>query len=108
MPVGAAIASDLTLESFQAGRQMIRRGRRHIVAADLAAGISALVPAARMQEVRLQRFQLRQHLGLGPCPQGQRPQVFRLGPDALGSVAHLALGVSIASTAPAVTPYCSA
>ncbi len=51
-------SAEILGQATQAGRQVIRGGRRHILPADLALGVQALVPAARVQEVLLQGRQL--------------------------------------------------
>ena len=74
-----------------AGRQVIRRSRRHIPPAHRALGIQAFMPAFLMQKVLLQRQQLALQHRLTARPQGQRPQVLSLGPYPLRAVAHAAI-----------------
>ncbi|PAV72350.1 hypothetical protein WR25_06673 [Diploscapter pachys] len=63
-----AIASGQALQTFEASRQMIGRGRRH-------------------------RRELLKQPRLASRPQGQCPQVLRLGPDTLCRVDHLAVHI---------------
>ena len=66
--------------------QVIRGGRGHVLAADFALLIAALMPATGMQKALLQCLQLMQHHGFAVGAQGQRTQVFGLRPDPLSRI----------------------